>query len=84
MEFAYCIKGGDSEVGEEDDEILNVMYTLPLLEDPKLSAKVRPEISSVDVKKYFDHWRSPFKLKGYEIYPRTRLRVARKKVGLIL
>lgn len=45
IEFVDYTEGGDTDVGVEEDEALNVVYALPPAEDPKLIAKVRHEIS---------------------------------------
>lgn len=65
------------------EEIPNVAYALPSIEDPKLVVKPKHVISSANAKKYFKHWRKRYKLEGYEIYPLTSLRAARKQARLI-
>lgn len=84
VKFVYCIEGTEEEVGVQVDGMSNTLYALPFIEDPKLVSKARPEFNSSYTKKYLEHWRKPFKLEDYEIYPHTSVWAARKQIGLIL
>lgn len=46
-----CIEGVEEEIGFELNDMSNATYALPLVEDPKLAAKIKLEISSADAKK---------------------------------
>lgn len=78
MEIANCIEGGEEDIGVKVDDIVNVLYALCLVEDPKLVVKAKVEISLAYAKKYFKHWVISFKFKSYEIYPQNSLWSARK------
>lgn len=55
VKFANYIKGANLKIGEEEDEVHNVVYAIPPLEDPWLMAKAKLEITKNETKLYFSH-----------------------------
>lgn len=55
VEFLGYTECGEEEVGVEVDDRTNMTYALLPLEDPKLVAKAKPEISRAKANKSYQH-----------------------------